>query len=454
MKTFTYPNKKWVMTGALLAVLGFNVSFNSHQAGIASADFASTSGDLVESKVATVEGVLPVKYINNGESSVLAIVPKKMTEGKVCENCGYDTIPLSIKNKEDIDAMNVELLKALSKGKPKAEAKEEDADEVVEEKVVEKKNPFDRIKKACARPTDKTEALDCYKTKFIALLKDKSASKIETNEALQFYRAEIENRILSQISDARRISARARRASTNMSSWQAFENSDDAFANTDEMINKTLFVIEDLIREMPAKFEPIRQRLIVAETMILKQEAAQVQQTKAQSEAQKGTPEGLYLGQETLVRNSEFHDLWNTMGYSTNQALREAQGNNTITPELYNQYNKFLQEFNSSLMSAISGNNSNGLLNGVTTTPGVPGVNLLPRLQNPGRTSGAPGVITQPNPISTRTGANLTTTMPGTQTQTVLVPVQIPTQNTGVSFGTVSPISQESLRMRQQIRGQ
>ncbi|MBV2169209.1 MAG: hypothetical protein KUL82_10935 [Bdellovibrio sp.] len=461
MKTFTYPQKKWVMTAALLAVLGFNVSLNSHQDGIASADFASTSGDLVESRLVTTDGVMPVKYINNGESEVLAVVPKKMTEGKVCDTCGYETIPLTTKNKEDIDALNVQLLRALQKVRPKAEvvAAEEDAAEVTTEKVVVKKSPFDSIRKACKRITDRDEALTCNKERFIALLKDeKQAGKIEPNEALQFYKAEIQSRLVSQISEARRISARARRAQTNMTSWQAFQNSDDAFANTDLIINKALFVIEDLVREVPTKFESVRQHLIVAETDIMKFEAAQIQQTKAQAEANKGTSEGLFLSQDAFARLNELESLRSVMSGKTVNALQEATGNNVITVELNSTYNKFLQDFNTNLINALNGQGT--MLNGITVNPAI---DLSPRLTNPGRNTGGT-IIVNPG-VSTRTGANLTAPA-AAGTQTILVPVQVqsaspsattlvmPTQNTGVSFGPMGPASPESLRMRAQIRGQ
>ena len=81
MKSFTAP-KKWALTATLLAVLGFNVSFNNNTDGIASADFASTSSE-IEGKIHTAKGVIPVKYLNGGDDKVLAIIPKTMTEGKI-----------------------------------------------------------------------------------------------------------------------------------------------------------------------------------------------------------------------------------------------------------------------------------------------------------------------------------------------------------------------------------
>lgn len=428
MKTFTYPQQKWVMTAALLAVLGFNVSFNSHQGGIASADFASTSGDLVESKLVTAQGVMPVKYINNGESEVLAVVPKKMTEGKVCDTCGYETIPLSTKNKNDIDALNVQLLKTMQ-GR-------EGAADTPAENVPEKKNPFDTIRKSCKRVSDKIEALTCHKDRYIALLKnDKIAKDILPDEALQFYKTEIQSRLVNQLSDARRISARARRATTSMTSWNSFQDSEDAMINTDEVIQKSLYVIEDLIREVPARFESVRHHLIVAETDILRFEASQIKQAQAQAAASKGTPEGLYLSQEALAKLNELHSLNSVMGNRTVIALREATDGQVITQDLNAQYNKFLQDFNNSLNAALAGNGT--LTNGSITYPSA---DMSHRLANPGR-----------NSVQIRTGTSLAAPLYN-GTQTILVPVQVPTQNNGVSFGTMIPASPEALRMRAEIR--
>lgn len=457
MKTFTYPHKKWVMTGALLAVLGFNVSFNSHtKDGIASADFASTLAEgVVQGKIYTANGVVPVKYIDNGEDKVLAIVPKRMTEGKVCDTCGFDSIPLNVKNKEDIDALNVELLKAMEKAKVKpAAATTTTAVEGSEGERDVKKSAFDAIEKACARNKENSEILSCTAEKFVALLKKKSDPAIEKSDATDFYRENIESLIKSELTESRRIANRVRRASVNMSQWSILQDSDDTMKNPAEMREETLKVVRSLISGIPSKYEDVRKRLLLAETEMIKAEAQELQQTFVQARDSKDPSQGVYLFKEGELRRADLQTLLQDMGYHTSAGLDKAVSTRDLSSDLQRQYESYFNDFAKRIQSGMWENPYAfmGAGNGNTT---LPGVNLDPRLTNPGRNTGTIGT---PG-ISTRTGA----TMNATGTQTILVPVQvpagtalpqvgIPTQNNGVSFGTMGPASPEALRMRSEIQ--
>ncbi|CAE78151.1 hypothetical protein AB1A81_15340 [Bdellovibrio bacteriovorus] len=453
---FTYPQKKWVLTSALLAVLGFNVSFNTHNDGIASADFASTSGDLTESKVYTAEGVMPVKYIDNGDEEVLALVPKRTTEGKVCEGkCGYDTIVLSAKNKSDIDALNVELMKKLAeqpaaakKKVAKEEVAEADAEATGEEEVVAKKkvSPLDRImKRDCSTEYNEAATLSCAKNKFVEALKDSKKSKdISAEDALEFYKKEIQPRLVAQLSEARRITSAQRRAATNPSAWQSYRASEDfdrSPTDIHEMINSSLAVVEDLIIKVPSKYEAVRSRVILAETEILKFEA---QQIKAQESAKNYPEAGAKLHETTLLKEA--------MYALTQQSLRTALSNDTITDVQSNAYNRFMDEFYKNINTLLGPNGQ--LPTGTSTID--PSINLSPRLQNPGRISGTTSTIgtlpttpttpgTIPSGVSSRTGATLST-----QSQSQL---SVHPNSGGVTFGTPRDATAEALQQRALIRG-
>ncbi|MGE9745894.1 hypothetical protein [Bdellovibrio bacteriovorus] len=453
---FTYPQKKWVLTSALLAVLGFNVSFNTHNDGIASADFASTSGDLTESKVYTAEGVMPVKYIDNGDEEVLALVPKRTTEGKVCEGkCGYDTIVLSAKNKSDIDALNVELMKKLAeqpaaakKKVAKEEVAEADAEATGEEEVVAKKkvSPLDRImKRDCKSSSDDASLLACVKDAYLAILEDpKKAKDITPIEALDFYKKEIQSRLVRELAEVRRITSAQRRAATNPSAWQSYRGSDDfgvTATDINDMIKESLYIVEDLITKVPSKFENVRSRVIQTETDILKFEAAQI---KAQESAGNYPEASAKLSETTYM-----HDLLQAV---TKQALSAAASGDRITVDQETAYTKYMNDFSITLANLLAQKVTPG------TAPQIdPSINLSQRLQNPGRTNGTTSTIgtlpttpttpgTIPSGVSSRTGATLSTQPQGQLTV-------YPNSSGGVTFGTPRDATAEALQQRALIRG-
>lgn len=455
MKTFTHPQKKWVLTGALLAVLGFNVSFNSHENGIASADFASTVEEgVVQGKIYTAKGVVPVKYIDNGEDKVLAIVPKKMTEGKVCETCGYESINLTVKNKKDIDALNVELVKVMSQTKNTVASDTVAEGQQGDEKI--KKDFFASIEK-CDSKKSNADILACRTDKFIRILKS-NGKDIEKEAAFDYYKENIETLIAGEIVESRRIVNRQRRSSVMAGQWYTFQDSDDSMKSPSEMRNNALDKIRELISGVPSKFEDIRKRLITAETEMVKAEAQELQQTFVQARDSKDPALGNYLFQEGQLRRNDLTSLMRDMLDSTHSGL-DAVRSGDMNASLKNQYMDYFNQFMQRMYNGMNTDvyNFTGAGNGNTT---LPGVNLDSRLQNPGRNS---GTVLPNGAISSRTGATLT---PGAATQTILVPIQvpvtgngasqltIPTENNGVQFGTMVPASPEALRMRAQIRGQ
>ncbi|AHI06971.1 hypothetical protein BDW_12355 [Bdellovibrio bacteriovorus W] len=486
MKNFTHPNK-WVMTGALLVALGFNVPFKSQPTPEQSADFASTLQEgVVHGKIYTPKGVVPVKYIDNGEDQVLAIIPKKMTEGQICDNCGYESISLNVKNKNDIDALNVALLQAIQKDQATAlPQRSEVAGSRIDSNIQnEIKDPFETILKACARYKERAQKLDCLSDRYIKLLSRKD-SNISAEDAMSFYQRHLESGIRGELTDARRLINKMRRASMDMSQWQSWQDSDDMLKDPSEMREETLKIIRTLISGLPSQYENVRKRLVNAEVMFATEDAKELEQTFKQARDSKNPSESVYLFKEGELRRQDLQGLLQDMAYHTSAGLSKASSSDFINRDLQAQYEKFFSDFAVRVQNGMWTNPYDFMGGSVSPLPTVP--NLDQRQRNPGRgtTTGGmqtgpvlsnrtsldqPGVMTGPV-LSNRTGINQpgvitgpnivpqtsfsgSSTAPMIQGQGVDMQLNSDTYtNNGVSFGTVGPASAESLRERATIRG-
>lgn len=487
MKNFTHPNK-WVMTGALLVALGFNVPFKSQPTPEQSADFASTLQEgVVHGKIYTPKGVVPVKYIDNGEDQVLAIIPKKMTEGQICDNCGYESISLNVKNKNDIDALNVALLQAIQKN-PVSELPQrtEVAGSKVDSNIpAEVQDPFETILKACARYKERAQKLDCTSDRYIKLLSRKD-SNISAEDAMNFYQRHLESAIRSELSDARRLINKVRRASTNMSQWQSLQDSEELLKNPSEMREEALKVIRGLVAGLPSQYENVRKRLVNAEVMFATEEAKELEQTFKTARDNRNPSESVYLYKEAEMRRQDLQGLLQDMSYHTSAGLSKASSSDLINRDLQSQYEKFFSDFATKIQNGMWTNPYDFMGGTVSPLPGVP--NLDQRQRNPGRgaSTGQVGVqggaqsgpalsgrgsLNQPGEMRGSNGAtqpgttsnlpqrtfNGSSTAPMIQGQGVDMQLNSTTQeeytNNGVSFGTVGPASAESLRERAINRG-
>lgn len=204
MKTFTNTQKQWAMASALLLVLGFNVSFNSHTGGVASLELASEDGDVIPSKITTSNGVANVKYIKTGDNEVLALVPK-VTEGKgYCEDCGFNKYTLNVafdKNTKDIDALNVALLKKIDEQKVIAPVDPKPSTTVSSDDVKPKpKKPSftDRVLKKCGdeKKDVSSDTLECRMNEIASVLDD---DKIDQKEVTAFYAKYVQQILAKQI---------------------------------------------------------------------------------------------------------------------------------------------------------------------------------------------------------------------------------------------------------------
>ena len=333
MKPFTYTQKKWAMTACLLGALTFNLSMNQHDGGIASADFASQSGDLVEGKLTTTKGVVPVKYMKNGDE-VLAIVPK-MTEGKACDVCGKN-YPLDIsfdKTKNDIDILNVALLKRIAEETKvtKASAQVEENEEETEDKTQEDvrreraEAALEKILKKCTpKKYQGASLLECRITAYTKVLKSKDGQELNERDALAFYRKNIESLIVKGIVGTRTQINQLRKKSRTIRNQEDYLDADQAAMDAQELRENTTVLLEDLLGGIPSKFENVRDRLMKLQTEILREEALEVQKTYVEARDTKDSALGLYLYQEGKARKVDLNDLITVMSKHTNRGLTNA----------------------------------------------------------------------------------------------------------------------------------
>lgn len=209
MKPFTYAQKKWAMTACLLSALTFTVSMNSHEGGLASAEFASSS-DLVEGKLTTDKVAIPVKYVKSGDNEVLAVVPK-VTEGKMCDVCGTTyTLNMSFdKNKDDIDALNIALLKEINSNRKVKKASAAVEDDEDSDKPT--KQDLENERRLAKKKRDKTSLInslkycdadnavdqsECLVDNYVSRLE---SGKIDKDVALEVFKSHVESKIAAAL---------------------------------------------------------------------------------------------------------------------------------------------------------------------------------------------------------------------------------------------------------------
>lgn len=371
MKTFTYPQTKWVMTGALLIALGFTVSFNKSAQLGGSMDFSSTEKPADESllqgktsKVYTPKGAIPVRYLDNGENKVLAIVPIRMTtEGKVCDSCGFETIPLvDVKNKEDIEGLNVKLMQAFEKKlteKSEKVTSEESGKDKKEEK--EKTDHFAKIEKECKSPgkdadsADRSEHLECMTKAFLEILNnDKLKKEISSSDASRFFKKEIQPFFVKQIRSARDMHARYSRM---FGAREGFARQDDAGKSASSLLNDVYTQMGELVAEIPSKYESLRENIIQEQSQILKYEASLVKDSYNRATDKNLSPEefpSAVINFES--KNLQYNYMRELLRGTSMDALQSAQTSDNISIDLQDGYNKFIQKMMVDLQTQMLNN--------------------------------------------------------------------------------------------------
>lgn len=516
MKKFNYPQKKWVMATALLAVLAVNVSFNPHKKEVGAADFAltaapeesnsvdaedadpefmemldklSTSGrkKVKLTSVKTKSVKLPIGVYKGDDNELLAVLPGKTVQGSFCTTCGYSVV--SLNNEDDIEVLKEQIEKTAKKSKTKVtkepeeeseevveeeiavKTKEKDEDEEVAEEEEEEKSAFDGIQERCEKKSSEEEVLGCFKDKFVKALKAKKFKavkmkngtwkykEIRPEEALRFYKSEIEVRLLKQVADARRVSTRSKLSSLSQSSFISYTATSDFDKDPDMMITGVGDIISELISEVPSKFESVRTSLIKAETDILKYQTALY---KEQSNIALTTKNPTEYNEAMVARNSlanGLNQMQNEFYYRNENSLSQALINKNIDEELHNRYTKALLASNSEIYNYLIGKNTT--LNGLTLPNNA---YLNERIALSGQIRGTLGAYPLNPAVSSRTGGNLaisgqtnlsTLAVQTTPNGTIVIPTQdtgIYPQNIGIGFGQPTPITNRYLQMRRDYR--
>lgn len=445
MKQFFFSPqfKKWALTGCLTAALGFSVSHNKHLEGFAAIDMASST-DVLETKLPTEKGVVPVRYFANGSEKITAMVSVLDSEGKVCVTCENKVVTISAsfeKNKDDIANLNVLLLKAL-KAKPTDSDDEKVADRKPRPNVEDSQDFTDSklsaIVDKCSRRSDKADRLDCESTAFMDLLKkyedSKDKAKNLDNRKLQsFFTAHIENGLIAQVNDSRRVASLLRKGIEL--------GPDDMDKDPQAMRETVLSQIKSMLGDIPGRYEFLRRRLLTAETNMSNIEAKDTQQIYQQARATNNPS----LNTEALLRTQDLQSLLNGISSTNYQGLRDAMalpGVTTMTlDQYYNQFNDYARKLSQSIAA-------NPYDFKIPTTSFDSAVTIADRLSNP--SGGAAQIIIVTDGTGNRVGRsggsypNITTSAP-----------QIPAgqSNTGVIvFGKPQPLTQEQKAARDQMR--
>ncbi len=122
---FSDTQKKWAMTGVLLAVLGFNISPYKSVKGFNVTDLAATATDedMKTDEITRADGVYEVSYSQSkdNEKKTLAKYRKILTESGAKVDCAtcMDSVVLDQPFTTRLDVLNVNLMKMLEPVEPK-----------------------------------------------------------------------------------------------------------------------------------------------------------------------------------------------------------------------------------------------------------------------------------------------------------------------------------------------
>lgn len=194
-------HKKWILTTALLAVLGLNVSTPLFQQGV-SADMASTTPDTKEDEFKFTDadrkiGQIKVQYIKQGGKTT-AIVRGQDAEGRICTG---DCDPRYYTLNKPFESSTKDLLDVLIQAMPmngaqaveprdtkdtKDDRRRRTDDVAKDDKAEKAKRLLHAIR--CTQSDNKGRG-DCLVKGFIAVLR--KHSDIDKSEAREFYQTEI-----------------------------------------------------------------------------------------------------------------------------------------------------------------------------------------------------------------------------------------------------------------------
>lgn len=485
MKTFTYPQKKWVLTGALLAALGFNASFNTNTYKEYSADYASS--ETITKEVDTPEGTIPVMYVPAGEGKVRALIPKKKTEGGFCldQSCGLDAVILNVDDQKNVSKLNVALLKALAEEK-KAEAKEgrkekpeekvssrskirnedaEDSEEVKSAKEIAREKTEEKLEKIAdraAKKGDDLEKLEYLSEEIVSFMEKNDKKEVPEKLVREFVKEHVLDLFKSlsdQYSSFVSLQAKSR---YDLNARQELWDSELKISDVREQQTKALMAIENILEKAPKKYEDVRRLLVNAEAILIRDEAVLVQDLHRRATQQTNLVEKNLLQAEAQSRTETLQQMNGAFKNINKSAFQSAVRAKLMTSSNRTAYESSYANTTTPIVDGIIMNPVNyqipgaGVSEGLFQPTGTVEPTLTPRLQNPGR--GVLPLGTQPlapTTVQTLSSSRVVSTLP----QQVTVPTtgqtqMIVTQDGQITFGQVVPATAEALRMRQQLRGQ
>lgn len=329
MKPFTNTQKKWAMTACLLGALTFNLSMHSNAIQSFEADFASTEDQDAKSDILETNsrGTVKVRYVKDGTGTIAEV--SKMTEGKVCENCGKSYIPMDT-SFGDITKLNMALVKQLDGKKAKAEESKEEKDEKAEDKKIadeeakEKKAEEARIAKD---KRDKAQLLrdmkvcdadvaaekaDCMVEAYLSLIKTKDRSektRVSKEVSLDVFRKQIEPKIKDVLTTNTKI----------------FENAEEQRQYNNE-IKSMLLTLDKIKSNLPEEQNNVRARTVTLEKEVMQLKSLKLKESLT---ALKNNPKDNYAHAIAMQDIAAIKLLGETMD-SMNNPLLYKEGNRTV----------------------------------------------------------------------------------------------------------------------------
>lgn len=466
MKTFI-PHNRWVMTAALLAVLGLNMSYSdkTSREGF-SAEFAS-SENIKEGKIPTAKGVVKVRYVKDEESDKVTALVKTNAEGDFCVDCEAKAITISAQNFNDIELLNSDLLAKIQESKKEEASTLSSRDEVRgDDDNGVANNVLEDILDLCENKDDDSERLTCLSNKFVSALQKNVKIKdpdhkdyISNADAEDFYKTHIHNLIRSEVDEARELAVKKYRAFTGRDGESLYDlDPETDLRDSEDVMQAALEAIQHLHEGIPTsrskdghrRFQDLRRKLIDTEKTVVAQHAKAVKQAMAAAEANKNSINySSYLAEAQLL-NRSLPEVIRTLKATTtdglngaidNQYLRSAAAKDHLTDfvlhssSIQNSMNKFMNDW------AVTGRIDS---TGIDTIP--VGIDLNGRITG---TVNRGGVVLVPSSsvssrVSSRTGLNELFVGDQNYLQTIQ-------PNNGIEFSPLVPLTPENAARRDEL---
>ncbi|QDK46808.1 hypothetical protein DOM22_17415 [Bdellovibrio sp. ZAP7] len=420
---FNDTQKKWAMTGVLLAVLGFNISPPKSVRGFSLTEMASTE-DVKIDEITREDGVYEAKYSKFNDNQTLVEYRKILTESGAEVNCDtcMEKMVLDKPFATRVDVLNMNLMKALSAVEPKVvaasasrgEARKRSVRGVKEEQAVKetKRAPKEEeeemdteeessafssslasLAETCKAKKKGMKQLECLSNGLSRLMEKTESEEIEDAAVKSF----IQRKVLPLQAD---LVLKNRKAQ-----YEYALNGGEEPAETTLSILKPM---EDIIASIPEDHAALQSALVKSTAAVKASELKFISNLNARAQNSEGIEKTELLNESNWRMNSS-RTIDNDLQKMISQALYVSDGMsqaNKLSSALQGQLNQVWVDY------------SNGRLGSSETFQIGDGV-----YTRVGTVNNRGGVT--PTQINT-TGV----IVPNTQfTQTNLMPIQVPTNN-------------------------